>query len=142
MARYAEYSDVQLEIDERLLIRLTDDEGIGAPDQVTVERYLDKASDMINGKVGMRYSLPVATPPPIFKTWNVDLAVYLLLGRRQDSPGEIWQSRYDSAMSDLNSVAVGKMSLGLDDPETTGGRQPASHTSSDRVFTRSTLRGW
>jgi len=68
MARYAEYSDIQLEIDERLLSRLTDDKDTGSSDQDIVERYLDKASDMIDGKVGMRYSLPVATPPPIFKT--------------------------------------------------------------------------
>jgi len=45
-------------------------------------------------------------------------------------------------MSDLNNVAIGKMSLGLDDPEATGGRQPAWDTASDRVFSRSTLRDW
>lgn len=142
MTRYAEYSDVVAALDEQLLIRLTDDQGTGSPDQAVIETYLDQAASKIDAKVGMRYQLPIANPPIALQVWNIDLAVYLLLGRRQDAPGDVWQTRYEDVMSDLKAVAKGTMSLGIDDPEDTGNRQPASHSAAPRAFTRETLRGF
>lgn len=142
MTRYAEYSDVVDKLDDRLLIRLTDDQGTGSPDQSVIETYLDDAASRIDAKIGMRYQLPISTPPTALKVWNVDLAVYLLLGRRQDAPGDIWQSRYEDVMSDLNAVADGKRTLGLEDPEDTGNRQPTSYCAADRVYTRDKMGSW
>jgi len=139
---YASTADVIAELDDRLLIRLTDDAGSGTVDSAVIQIFLDKATDLINGKVGMRYPLPFTTPPQICKSWCADIAVYLMLGRRQESPGDIWQSRYDNAVRDVDRVATGALSLGVDDPQDTGNRQPVVFSGTDRVFTRAKMGGW
>lgn len=142
MSSYATAADVILELDDRLLIRLTDDVGAGAVDSSIIQVFLDKATDVINGKIGMKYSLPFFLPPVICKSWCIDIGVYLLLGRRQESPGDIWQSRYDNAIRDLDKVATGALSLGVDDPQETGNRQPVTFQGVDRVFKRSFFGGY
>lgn len=141
--RYAEYDDVKLAMDDNTLVRLTDDNGFGEADQDVVEQYLDTASDQINGKIGMRVSLPLSVPyPPILKGWNVDIAVYYLFGRRNDSAGDVWQQRYEDAISGLNAIATGRMSLGIDDPDGTANKMSVRSSAADRVFSRDKMRAF
>lgn len=143
MARYAEYADIEISMDRNTLVRLTDDNGTGEPSQEVVEQFLDVASDQINGKIGMKVSLPLALPyPTILKSWNVEIAVYYLLGRRQDAAGDIWQQRYEDAISGLNAVATGRMSLGIEDPEGTGHKMAVSYSAGTRAFSRETMSGF
>lgn len=137
---YATFSDIALEMDNAQLIRLTDDQGAGEADQDVVQSFLDSASEIIDGKIGMRYSLPIDPVPTIFRRWNIDIAVYLMLGRRTGGPDDHWKVRYDNATRDLDSVATGRMGLGTEDPEEQGNKSPASFCASPRVFTRDTMR--
>jgi len=136
MARYAEYEDIELAVDEDTLTRLTDNQGVGEPDQTVVEQFLDAAADQINGKVGMKYTLPLDEVPSVLKSWNIDICVYCLFGYRNGTAGEVWEQRYHDAVSGLNAVAMGKMTLGATDPQGSGNRRKVRYSTKDRLFSR------
>jgi phage gp36-like protein len=132
---YAETADLTAEIDRLTLIRLTDDEGLGEVNETVCGQMLAKASARVDSKVGMRYPLPLAEPhPACLKGWCLDIAAYYLFGRRAESPGEVWQSRYDRAEADLDKVAQGKLTLGYPDPQGEARRQPVFVQARTAVF--------
>ncbi len=122
---YAEVDDLIAETDRSKLIRLTDDDNLGEIDQAVCEQMLSKASARIDSKIGMRYPLPLAVPyPACLQGWCLDIALYYLAGRRDEVPGDVWQSRYDRAEADLDKVARGLLTLGHPDPQGEARRQP------------------
>jgi phage gp36-like protein len=140
---YATYEDILLEVDLITLIRLTDDNDLGEPDQAVVEQMIAKAKERVNAKVSMRYHIPLAEPlPGALKGWTVDLAMYYLFGRRAETPGDVWKDRYSRTEADLDKVATGRLTLGLDDPQGAGNRQPVLFSSNRSVFTRDAMGGF
>ncbi|WP_417913670.1 gp436 family protein [Candidatus Electronema sp. JM] len=132
---YADFDDLTTEIDRLTLIRLTDDDNLGEPNQHVCALALVKASERIDSKIGMRYPLPLAAPlPGALKGWCVDIAAYYLFGRRSESPGDVWRDRYERAEADLDKVAQGKLTLGWPDPQGEARRQPVLFSARAGVF--------
>lgn len=138
---YATYAELIAEVDSMILVMLTDDQNLGEVDQDICELMLEKASSVIDSKIGMRYQLPLATPlPNALKNWCIDIAMFYLYGRRAQAPGEVWQSRYDRASADLNKVAIGQMTLGYEDPQGAAQRRTVFFSTPAQRFTSSRNR--
>lgn len=114
---YSTLDDLKEALDETTLIQLTDDAGAASVDTSVTTRAIADADEEIDGYIGTRVALPLATVPGIIRKLSVDIALYNLFSRRHDSIPEIRKERYDNAVKFLTQVANGKISLGLNDPD-------------------------
>lgn len=93
------------------LIELTDRANTGAIDATVLGRALADADAEINGYLASRYTLPLASVPPVLVAKASDMARYYLYDVRVT---EAVKARYDDAVKYLQSLAKGLVSLGLD----------------------------
>lgn len=97
-----------------------------------------EAAGLIDGYLASKYKLPLASVPECVKAWALDITRYRLWEER--APDEV-RRRYDSAMSMLRDVALGRFQL----PPDAAGTPPtlqfeADGYSNTRVFTEDTLK--
>ncbi len=139
---YATLSDVQIFISDQDLIQLTDDENTGSMITSTIDKMLEAATVEIDGYIGSKYPLPLATVPTILINICTDIGIFNLYARRHGPP-EHWQTRYDNAVKKLGLIAKGDdISLGVNDPEGTGASDLAATSSSSKVFSMETLKNF
>ena len=139
---YSTIDDIKNQLDEVRLIQLTDDENTGAVVEERVTRAIADADEEIDGYVGARHAVPLATVPSIIRKLSVDIAINNLYARREKS-SEIRETRYKNAIRFLKQVALGKISLGADDPEGSPPTSDAPELSSDnpaRIFDRASMK--
>ena len=139
---YSTKSDILEQLDEAILIQLTDDDGIGAVDDAKVTRAIADADATIDAYCQGRYSIPLDPVPGKMRQVSVDLAVYNLYSRRGDAAPETRKDRHKEAIRFLEKVSEGKISLGAStpSPETTGNSVEIGHN--DRIFTRDDMSGF
>ena len=139
---YCTKPDILEQLDEDILIQLTDDNDLGVVDDDVITRAIADADAEIDGYCGTRYSVPFSTVPGIIRKMSVDISIYNLYARRKGAP-EDRQKRYDNAIKFLVNVSKKLVSLGADDPDA-----PPSDThkpeidQSDRIFTRDKMSGF
>jgi phage gp36-like protein len=139
---YSTQSDILEQIDEDVLIQLTDDDDAGAVDADMVTRAIADADALIDGYCGKKYTVPFSTVPSLVRKFSVDIAIYNLYGRRKGAP-EDRRNRYKEAVEFLKGVAAGNNSLGEDDPEGPDADAPEMSTSNpERIFTRDKMSGF
>ena len=136
---YATMADIEKWLDADELIQLTDDGDLGVVDTAVVDTALEYASAVIDGYVGTRYTLPLATVPAILVLYCADLAICGLYDRRDTGRPEHWLNRCKSADRFLEMVAAGKISLGVDDPDGTGASDKVEVSGPDQLFPHSEL---
>lgn len=138
---YATIDDIRAQVREAELIGLTDQEDTGAVVEATVNAAIESAGVEIDGYLGGRYTLPLATVPDIIKKLCVDIAVYNLyvLGA---GPPESRKDRYDNAVKFLTRIAKGEITLGADDPAGTGAADTPAASTTDRTFSPDTLANY
>ena len=139
---YSALADIQDRISPEELVRLTDDADAGAVDEARVTAAIADADAEIDAYCGTRYAVPLSPVPPMIARISGDLAAYALFSRRPPLD-DIQVARRKAAIDFLEKVAAGRVSLGVDDPDTT----PAPFhspdiTSSDRQFSREGLKGF
>lgn len=140
---YCTRDDILELTDEATLIALTDDAAAGTVDDAKVERAIADAEQEIDASLGMRTSLPLSTVPALVRKWAVDIAVYNLCSRRDAEVPEVRRKRYDDARADLKAYRDGRISLGVEDPESTpSGSEAPRIVSSTPVFGRDKLEGF
>jgi len=133
---YCTQSDLLEQIDEDVLIQLTDDHDAGSVDSGVVTRAVADADAEIDAYCGTRYELPFSPVPAMVRKLSVDIAVYNLYARRKGVP-EDRQKRYDSAVRFLRDVSNGKATLGGDAPAQDSDSGPEATTvKSDRIFSK------
>lgn len=141
---YCTQDDILNQLDEAILVQLTDDANTGSADADFVTRAIADADAEIDSYVGARHTVPLAPVPTLIRKLSTDIAVYNLYGRRSGPPDHI-SDRYRAAISLLELIAKGTASLGADDPE---GTPPVANapematTNPTRVFSRDKLRGF
>ncbi|RYL25109.1 gp436 family protein [Acinetobacter piscicola] len=74
----------------------------------SVQSYIQDASDIADGFIGVVYTVPLEHPPKNLTIYICDIARYLL--HRQQAPDEVRQ-RYEDAIAFLKRVADGKATL-------------------------------
>lgn len=142
---YCTQDDILNQLDEAILIQLTDDENAGSADADRVMRAIADADQEIDTHVGTRHTVPLDPVPPLVRKLSTDIAVYNLYGRRPAGPPEHIKDRYTAAVRLLELIAKGLASLGAQDPE---GSPPAADapqmasTNPGRVFSRDKLHGY
>lgn len=75
-----------------------------------VTRAIADAGDEIDAFVGSRYTLPLATVPPLLERLACDIARFRLYSAE---PTDEVRQRYEDAVSTLRAVATGTASLGV-----------------------------
>lgn len=139
---YCAKSDILEQLDEDVLIQLTDDDDTGAVDDDKVTRAVANADAEIDSYCGTKYAVPFSTVPAIILTVSVDIAIYNLYARRKGAPESI-KERYNNRIAFLRNVSKGIATLGEDDPDGSPSDQNKPEiSSSDRVFSRDKLNGW
>jgi len=136
---YATIADLRQWIDEATLVQLTDDDDTGLVNEDVVATVLESASIEIDGYLGGRYPLPLATPPAILGKYCVDIAGWLLYVRRDAGAPPHWLERYKTAIAFLNKVAAGTLKLGAGDPEGTGSNGTLVVAAADAEFSSNKL---
>jgi len=133
---YCTKTDILEQIEEDVLIQLTDDEDAGVVDEDKVTRAIVDADAEIDSYCGTKYDVPFSTVPVMIRKMSVDIAIYNLYARRRGAP-EDRKERYDDAISFLKDVSKGIASLGGDGPSADDDSGPEATTvKSDRVFSR------
>jgi phage gp36-like protein len=135
---YCTKADILKQLDEVILIQLTDDLDAGAVDDSIVTSAIADADAEIDSYCGVSYDVPFDPVPRIILKHSVDISIYRLYDRRQGAPENI-RKRYDDVIRFLKDVAKGIASLGGDAPEETTSDE-ATVTSQDRIFSRDSLK--
>jgi len=102
------------------------------------------AGGIIDGFLSRRYKLPLSRNIPIVKEWARSITRYLLHKDRKalEKDDPIVRAYYD-ALKLLQLTAEKKFSLGIDDPETTGGSSvDVRFTGDENVFSREQLKSF
>lgn len=113
---YCTQDDILKMISESELVEITADLGSEVDPDVVAEA-IEKADSEINSYCEGRYRslLPFDPVPGRIQSLSVDLAIYHLFSRRNQSPEERRQ-RYDDAIAFLRDVSRGKANIpGLTD---------------------------
>lgn len=137
--------DIKKMLPEAELLRLTDDEDLGAIDPIRVEEAIAQADAEIDAYVGARYSVPLASAPEFLRKASVDLAIYNLYSRTALALPEVRRDRYANTARLLEGIASGKVTLGMPSPPAPTEIASGSGTNKsapDNVFTRRSLRGF
>ena len=133
---YSTKTDILEQLEEDVLIQLTDDDDAGVVDEDKVTRAIVDADAEIDSYCGTKYDVPFSTVPVMIRKISVDLSICNLYARRQGSP-EDRKERCDEAISFLKDISKGIASLGGDGPSADDDSGPEPTTvKSDRVFSR------
>ena len=133
---YCTKADILEQLEEDILIQLTDDDDAGDVDDDKVTRAIADADAEIDSYCGTKYEVPFSPVPVMVRKYSVDIAIYNLYARRRGAP-EDRKERYDDAISFLKDVSKGIATLGGDAPSGDDESGPEATTvKSDRVFSR------
>lgn len=123
---------------ETYILSSIDRDKDGAVDATAFSSSLDKASNIVDSYLGVRYDVPISPTPEVLKQYTIDIAVYvsspdLALTKEK-------RQRYEDAIAWLKLVGQGKASLGIDEP-TEEQEHHIQSSSNTRQMTRSKLDG-
>jgi len=138
---YCSEDDLLKMIPQADLADLTVESG-EVPDSLIIIDAISKAGAEIDSYLGVKYVVPMATPPDRVKALAVDLAIYQLYSRRSIVP-PVWQQRHDAAVAFLKQVVAGQMVIvGPQGEMPTVAKEVTDATSAIRAFTRHTQADW
>ncbi len=139
---YCTLADLQGQVPQEVLVRLTDDEGTGAVNEARVSDAIGDAGAEIDSYCRTRYPVPFADPAPqVIRKLAVDISLYHLFSRRgfrEGTEDEVIEKRYTAAVKFLQDVARGLVSIGVDTPAPKIG---VDIKSNGRIFSRPKLEG-
>jgi len=130
---YSAQTDILEQLDEDILIQLTDDVDAGVVDDDAVTRAIADADSEIDSYCGAHYEVPFSDVPAMVRKLSVDISIYNLYARRKGAP-EDRKQRYDSAIRFLRDISTGKASLGSTAPDDSDGGPEITTKKSDRKF--------
>lgn len=121
---YATLADLKARFGELELIQLTDIAALGVIDEAVVAQALADTEAMVDGYLGGRYTLPLASVPAILVSVVCDLARARLY---KDAAPEIVIQRHQDALRYLDRLALGRITLGaVPEPASTNDARIAS----------------
>ena len=111
-----------------------------------VEEAVADADAEIDGYLAKRYDVPMSPAPRVLNKFSKDIAVYNLMSRigiDEQDRDKTYLNRYQSAIKFLEGVAKGTINIGTggDTQEQAAGRG-FQIQSSQRLFSRDTMKGW
>jgi phage gp36-like protein len=138
---YCSEDDLLKMIPQSELADLTVESG-EVPDSLIIAEAISKADAEIDSYLGVRYIVPLTSPPVQVKALAVDLALYHLYSRRSLVP-PVRQHKYEAAVAFLKQVVAGQMVIvGPGGEAPTVAKEISDATGAVRVFSRDTLADW
>jgi phage gp36-like protein len=138
---YCSADDLLKMIPQADLADLTVESG-EVPDSLIIAEAINKSTAEIDAYLGVKYVVPLSSPPDQVKALAVDLAIYHLYSRRSIVP-PVWQQRYEAVMTFLKQVAMGEVVIvGPGGEAPTLAKEVTDASSAVRVFSRCTQRDW
>jgi phage gp36-like protein len=138
---YCSADDLLKMIPQADLADLTVESG-EVPDSLIIAEAISKAGAEIDAYLGVKYVVPLSSPPDQVKALAVDLAIYHLYSRRSIVP-PVWQQRYEAAIAFLKQVETGEVVIvGPGGEAPTRAKEVTDADSAHRVFSRRTQRDW
>jgi phage gp36-like protein len=138
---YCSEDDLLKMIPQSELAELTAESG-EVPDSLIIMDAISKAGAEIDAYLGVKYVVPLATPPAQVKALAVDLAIYHLHTRRSVMP-MVRQQKYDAAIAFLKQVTAGQLVIvGPQGELPAVAKAVTDATSATRAFTRDTQADW
>lgn len=138
---YATLDDLIARAGETEILQVADRDDDGVADADVVTAATSAADERINAWLSGRYALPLASVPPIVKSWAVSIARYIL---HRDGPPEHVVKDYDDTLKELRAAASGQLTLpgadGVAVPSPSGGG--ISGSCNEPVFTKENLEGF
>jgi len=138
MPDYATQQDIVDRRGEDALYVAFDRDGDGVLDTDAIATALADATEEIDTYLARRYPLPLAEVPGVLVRLCVDIALYQ--GSVGTAQTEEKRQHYEDAVSLLNKLAAGTVSLGLPS-ESVSGASGAVFTGAGRLFNRDSLKG-
>jgi phage gp36-like protein len=135
---YCTKTDILLNLDEQLLIQLTDDNDTGVVDDDIVLSAIEDADAEIEGYCS-GYTLPFNPVPRLIKKLSVDIALHNLFGRRHNEPKDI-SDQYAKDVKILENITRGLVKIGKESPSDRSGSVKVS--ANDPIFNQDTLKGY
>ncbi|HDR1420528.1 gp436 family protein [Pasteurella multocida] len=135
---YATINDFISRVGEFQVMELTDRENTGEVNQAVLTIALSDSSSQIDGYLVGRYKLPLKTIPQNLTRICCDLTRYRLASMSDVSITEEIIERYKLSLRELESIASGKVSLGIaeDEQASTGENTVIFTNVANRVFSR------
>lgn len=128
---------------ERLLVQLTDRAvpASGIIDTTVIARALADTDALIDGYLASRYSLPLASTPPLLTDIAGEVAIYKL---HRKSPDEKIRLDYDNALRRLADISKGviRLSVAGAEPEGSATSGTVRTNEPERPFTNDTMKGY
>jgi len=105
-----------------LKTRFGTDEITDAPEDAgAIVSAITDAANLIDLYLGVKYTLPLTSPPAFLERLNCVIARFYLY---DDKPSEHIQAEYDKAIEMLEDLMMGKIPLGADNAEMSGTSEP------------------
>ena len=132
---YCTKTDILENVDEAVLIQLTDETGTGSVDDDRINKAIEKADAKINSYCGA-YKLPFDPVPSVIKSLSEDIAIYNLFKLKQAVPEDLVKA-YDDAVKFLKDIQKGVAGLGAQPiPEAP---DEGGYSGSSKVSTRTKI---
>ncbi|MCX8016619.1 MAG: DUF1320 domain-containing protein [Rhodocyclaceae bacterium] len=140
---YATPAMLAVRVGAERLIEITDRMGAGAVDAAVAGKALMDAAAEIDGYLAVRYTLPLATVPPMLARLACAIARYRLW---EDLASERVRQEYEDARRVLEQLARGQVSLGLPaslpEAQRPGMSLAAAQSGPAPVFSPEQMGGW
>lgn len=140
---YCTLTDLKQDISEKELEQLTDDERLGAINETRINAIIADASELIDGFLRGRYTLPLSPVPTVIKTIAKEITIYrIFLRKKRQTITKEMTDNYNAQIKLLEKIQKGEITLGVDEtptPEQGEGAYKTNKTSEDRVFSKSEL---
>ena len=120
---YCTQDDILDQVDESVLIQLTDPDG-AAIDEDVVTRAIEDADATIDSYCQGRYTIPLSPVPDKIRQISVDITIYNLFSRRGDTAHETRKDRHKEAIRFLeahgtqHALSLGQLGHGARLPAT------------------------
>jgi len=137
---YAVLADLIERFSQRELIQLTDrsEPPADAIDAAVAQSALDAAGSIVDGYVGAKYALPLASFPPLLTDVACDIARYRLYA---DQAPELVETRYKEALTTLRDISRGAIKIDVAAIEPPSRSDVIETSGNPRLFTRASLSG-
>lgn len=139
---YCTQDDILDQLDEAVLIQLTDDAGVGAADADKVIKAIEDADATIDAYCQGRYTIPLSPVPNKIRQVSADIAIYNLFSRRGDAAPETRKDRHKEAIRFLEKVSEGRIKLGAATPAPSNTPDTVNISSKTRIFDRDKMSGF
>lgn len=127
---YCTYDDLLLNFGEQELEKVADRDRDGSADDGVLNEGIAFATDLIDGYLRGRYTLPLTIVPRNLTGVACDIARYRFY---QDQPTDLVVLRYDAAIKWLRDIADGR--VGLDVATTQSESAQIAYSQPSAIFT-------